>query len=129
VAPRSEVLCNGTVRRQKTLRMARRFKPLHPPLSLSRWLMRVLRAVVQLPVLAVLHAGEHVAFGRAIPFQFVRDDHPRHVCQALEQLAEKLLRRSLVAPTLHQDVEHVASLIHRPPQIGPIPTIMSLAVK
>jgi hypothetical protein len=54
---RSEVLRHGTVRRQETLRMTRRLTPLHPPLLLSRRLMRVLRAVVQVPVLAVLHAG------------------------------------------------------------------------
>jgi hypothetical protein len=36
---RLEVLRNGTVCRQETLRMTRRFKPLHPPLSLSRRLM------------------------------------------------------------------------------------------
>ena len=68
MAFRSEVLRNGTVRRQQTPRMARRFKPLHPPLPLSCWLMRVLRTVVQIPGLAVLHAGENVAFGRAITF-------------------------------------------------------------
>jgi hypothetical protein len=79
----------------------------------------VLGTVIQVPVLAMLHTGEHVLFGRAIAFELVRDDHPRDVSQPFEQLAEKLLRCSLVALTLHQDVEHVAILIHRPPQVVP----------
>ena len=36
---------------------------------------------------------------------------------ALEQLAEELLRRVLVPAALHQDIEDIAVLIHRPPQV------------
>jgi hypothetical protein len=34
-----------------------RLAPLHPPRSLAGGLMRILGAVVQVPVLAVFHAG------------------------------------------------------------------------
>jgi hypothetical protein len=38
---------------------------------------------------------------------------------SLQELPEELPGCSLVAPGLHQDVEHVAVLIDRPPQIVP----------
>src|SRR6185436_3767280 len=41
----------------------------------------------------------------------------RHVAQALEQLTEKPFSRHRVAARLHQDVEHVAVLVDRAPQI------------
>jgi hypothetical protein len=40
--------------------------------------------------------------------------------QALEQLAEKLLRRVLIASALHENVEHVIILIDSPPQVMPL---------
>ena len=37
--------------------------------------------------------------------------------EALEELAEELLRGVLVPTPLHEDVEHIAVLVHRPPQV------------
>ena len=51
---RAEVFGNETIRGEELLRMPRGFKPLHPPLSLARGLVAILRAVVQVPVLAVV---------------------------------------------------------------------------
>jgi hypothetical protein len=68
-------------------------------------------------MLAVFHAWEYLTLCRTIAFELIRDDHTRDIVQALEQLLEKRLRRLLVTPALHQDVEHVPLLIHRPPQI------------
>jgi hypothetical protein len=62
-------------------------------------------------MLAVLHARQDFPLGRAIAFELIRDDHPWHVGQALEQLAEELLRGLLIPPTLHQNFQHVAILI------------------
>src|SRR5262245_20153522 len=97
--------------------MPRRFKPLHPPLSLSRWLMRVLGAVVQVPGLAVLHSRQDLLLRGPITFQFVRDEHPRHAGQPFEKLTEKLLRGLRVAAALHQNIQHMAVLVDRPPEI------------
>jgi hypothetical protein len=47
------------------------------------------------------------------------DDYPWHILQALEQLAEKLLRRVLITAALHENVEHVIVLIDGPPQVMP----------
>ena len=116
----SEVLGDGAIRREKPLGMARRLKPLHPSLPLARGLMRVLRTVVEVAVLAMLHARQDLSLGGPIAFEFIRDDHPWNVLTALEELAEELLSSVLVPSPLHQDVEHHAVLVHRPPQIVPL---------
>ena len=88
---RSEVLGNGAIRRQKTLGMPRGFEPLHAPLMLARRPMGVLTPIIEIPALAMFHPGQYLALGRAIAFELIRDDDPRHVLQALQQLAEELL--------------------------------------
>ena len=67
-------------------------------------------------MLPVFDAGQHVALGGPITRELVRDEHPWHVRQALEQLPQELHRRALIAPGLHQDVKHVAVLIDGAPQ-------------
>ena len=53
----------------------------------------------------------------AVALQLIRVDHPRDVPQTLQQLKEEPLRRLLVPTTLHQDVKHIAILIHGSPQV------------
>ena len=43
--------------------------------------------------------------------------HPRHVSQALEEFAEELLGGQRVSAWLDQDVEHIAVLVDRAPQV------------
>jgi hypothetical protein len=83
--------------------------------------MRVFTAVVEIATLAVVDPGQDIALRRAVALQLIRDDDPRYIPQALEQLAKKLLRGLLVAATLHQDVEHVIVLIHGAPQVMTLP--------
>jgi hypothetical protein len=73
--------------------------------------------VVEIPMLGVLDPRQDLALRRAIAFQLIRDDHPRHVLQPLQQLAEELLRGFLVPAALYEDIEDVAVLIHGPPEI------------
>ena len=63
------------------------------------------------------HRRQKLAVSDLIAGQLVGDNHPRHVSQALEQLTEKPLGRHRVAARLHQDVEHVAVLVDRAPQV------------
>jgi hypothetical protein len=65
----------------------------------------------------MFHAGQDLPFGGCIAFQLIGHNHPWHVRQPFEELAEELLRGGRVAPALHQDIEHMAVLIHRPPEI------------
>lgn len=54
VASGSEVRGNGAIHREKAL---------HAPLTLPRGLVRVLRAVVQIPGLPMFDAGQHLPHG------------------------------------------------------------------
>jgi hypothetical protein len=65
----------------------------------------------------MFHPRQNRSLGGAIAHQRIRDDHPWPVDPALEQLAEKLLGSVRVPPTLYEDIESVAVLIHSPPQI------------
>ena len=77
--------------------------------------MGVLTPVIERAALAMFHAGEHLALGGTVALQLIRDDHTRHRDEALEQRAKALLRGPLITPTLYQDIEDVAVLIHSPP--------------
>jgi hypothetical protein len=79
--------------------------------------MGVLTPVIEIATLAVFYPGQYLTLGRAVALQLVRNDNPWHVLQSLEQLAEKLLRRMLIAAALHENVEHVILLIDGPPQV------------
>ncbi len=80
--------------------------------------MRVLRSIVQPLVLAMLNTRHDLSFRRAVALQLICDDHSWHVLQALQQLAEEPLGCFLTSLTLHQDVQHVAILIHGSPQVA-----------
>src|SRR5215467_4299419 len=82
--------------------------------------MRILTAVVEVATLPVFHAGQYLALRGTVALELVRNDYPRHVLQALQQLAKKLLRRLLIAPALHEDVKHVIVLVDSPPQVMPL---------
>src|SRR5215468_2247376 len=114
---RSKVLGNGAVGRQKTLGMSRRLKPLHAIFSLPCRPMRILTPVIEVAALAVFHPGQGLALRGAVALQLVRNDDARHVQQALQQFAEKLLRRLLVASALHEDIEDVVVLVDRAPEV------------
>jgi len=116
----SEMLGNRAVRGEEPLRVPGRLEPLHTPLPLTSGLVRVLSTVVQVPVLPMLHARQELAHGRAVALQLIRDEHPWDILTAFEELTEEFLRSLLVPPPLHQDVEHHAIMIDRPPEIVPL---------
>jgi hypothetical protein len=88
--------------------VSQRFEPLHAPLSLAGGLMRVFRPVIQVPMLSMFHTGQDLALRRTITRQFIRNDHPRHVGQALQQFAKELLRGLPIPPPLHENIQDVA---------------------
>ena len=78
--------------------------------------MRVFCPIVQAFVLAVLHARQDLTFRRSIALQFISDDHAWDVLESFEELAKEAFRRVCVPSALHQDIQHVAVLIHCSPQ-------------
>jgi hypothetical protein len=112
-----KVLGDRTIRSQEPVSMPRVLETLHAPLPLPGRLVRVLGAVIEVPVLPVLHPWQELALGRPITLQLICDHHARDVPQAFEQLPEESLRSGFIPPTLHQNVEDVPVLIDAPPQI------------
>ena len=97
--------------------MPHRFESFHRTLARSGRLVGVLRAVVQVLRPAMLHRVQDLAVRHLVAGELVGDDHPGRLPQALEELAEELLGGHRVSARLHEHVEHVAVLIHRPPQL------------
>jgi hypothetical protein len=93
----------------------------HRSFPLPGRLVRVLGPVIQVLRPAVLHARDQPPVGHAIAGQLVGDQHPGHVPQSCEQLAEEPGRGLRVPPGGDQNVQHGALLVHRPPQIVGLP--------
>ena len=82
--------------------------------------MRDLGAVVLAQALLVAGGQAHLAEGGAIGPQPVGGDHGRREALLPEQLAHQLAGGVLVPPALHQDVQHLALVVHRPPEMHPL---------
>jgi len=121
VASRSDVLGHGTIGGEESLGVPRGLKPLQAPLPLAGRLVGILVAVIEVPVLAVLHSSKDLPLRRTIASQLIRNDHPRHVRQSLQQPAKELLGGVHVAPALHQDIQYMAILIDGAPQVMALP--------
>ena len=63
------------------------------------------------------HGRHHGAVRRRVAAQLVRDQTARFAALSFQELPEEPFSRPAIAPRLHQDVEHVAVLVHGPPQI------------
>jgi hypothetical protein len=117
---RAEVLGDRTIRGQIALGVPGGLEPLHPPFPLARGLVGVFGPIIQIAVLAVFDTGEQLSLRGAVTLELVRDDYPWDILTPLEELPKELLGRGFVTATLHQDIEHVPVLIHRPPEIVPV---------
>jgi hypothetical protein len=112
-----EVLGDRPIRGEKPLRVPCGLEPLHAPLPLAGGLVRVLGAVIQVSMLAVLHPRQYLALRGAIAFELIGDEPPWDILTPFEELMEELLGRFFVPPSLHQDIEDGTVLIHGSPQI------------
>jgi hypothetical protein len=122
VTSRAEVLHDGTISREEPLGLSGRLEPLHPSFALTRRLMGVRGVTLERAVRQLFHAPHERSLGGSITAQLIRDDDPWSILASFEELAEKFLRRRLVPPALHQDIEDMAVLIDRPPEVMPLTT-------
>ncbi len=97
--------------------MAHRFEPSHLPFSLSGRLVRDLRPVVAPLILHVPDIRQKLSASCPVATQLVGYDHARHVAYTLQEFHEEALCRPLVTAFLHQNVEYIAVLIDRPPEV------------
>jgi hypothetical protein len=78
--------------------------------------MRIFRPVVQIAMLPMFDTGQDLAHGGTVASQLIHDHHSMDISLALEKLANEGPGGFLVAPTLDENIQHVAVLIHRPPE-------------
>jgi hypothetical protein len=79
--------------------------------------MRVLCAIVQPSAQPMANPRHHLNQGYGVALEAIGHYGARTVAQTLEQLSKEPLRGSLVPLSLNQDVEDLAALIDRTPQI------------
>ena len=51
--------------------------------------MGILRAIIEVTALTVFHPGQDLALRRAVALELIRDDKPRDILTALEELKER----------------------------------------
>jgi hypothetical protein len=90
-------------------------EPQHSAPALAGGLMRIFRAVVQIAMLAMLHARQELALGRPIALQPIRDQYTWEILQAFQELAEEFLGRRLIATALDQNIEGIPVLVNGAP--------------
>jgi hypothetical protein len=73
------MLRHGTLGGEEPLGLPGRLEPLHAPLPLAGGLVRMLRPMVQIAVLAMFHTGHDLAQGRPRALEVIRDDHPGNI--------------------------------------------------
>jgi hypothetical protein len=89
----------------------------HCLFALSGGLVAVLGPVVEVFRLLVLDAGRDFVVGRGVGAEFVGGEHPRHRAGLLHQPAEEVPGCGLVPAVLRENVQEVAVLVDRPPQV------------
>ena len=108
-----ERVVNGGVNGQEALGRSGRFEPLHLTLAPSCRLMRILGPIVLAQ--APLVASRQADFGLCGAVRAKLVGHQHIGCEALflEQLAHQFHGCSLVAPSLHKQVENLAFVVNR----------------
>ena len=112
----SEKVTNTRMQTKEALCVTRRFESLHLTLLPSRMLMRVFCPIVRVSRSVVNCAWEYCTNRRGIATQTVRHYPSRLSALTGQHFAEESFGSDPISATLHQDVEHVAVLVHSAPQ-------------
>ena len=78
---KAKEIVDGALNRQKPLGLSWGFEPAHLVFPLTCWLMRDFRSIVLVAILAVAHAGQELAAGRAITPQMIGHKQTGNVVQ------------------------------------------------
>ena len=108
---------NNSVHLKESLGVLAGLEPAHPPLSFSCGLVRVLRSVVQVPVLSVSNTRHHHPFCRSVAAELVGNDDARLAPSRPQKLAKEAHGCEAIALWLDQNIEDNAVLIDRSPEV------------
>lgn len=120
VSPHSKQILHNSVDVEETLRVVRRSEPAHLPFALSRGLIGGFGAIVRVAG-RVVGDRRHDVMRGTVAAQLVGDETTRCLSLAPQQSPKESARRSPVSTRLDEDVDHVAVLIHRAPEILALP--------
>src|SRR6266849_3999642 len=101
----------------EALHLGGRLEAPHLTLALARRLMGNFGSIVRVLVRDVNHGRHHGSTSRRIAAQLVRDQTSRYGSLAFQQLPEEARGGTPIAPGLHEDIDHVAVFVDRPPEI------------
>jgi hypothetical protein len=93
------------------------FESTHRSFALTRWLLRVLGPIVEAFVLPMRDAAQDVLFGCSVTRQCIGNDDPWDILTPFEELPKELLGGILISSALDENIQHIAVLINRPPQV------------
>jgi hypothetical protein len=116
VAGKVEEIGDGIMDRDEALQLPRRFEPLHDPLSPPRWPMRILRAIVEPFMLAMLERHAHGHARRAVGTKLIGDQDTRSAGLFAYEFAKQAFGGASVAAALNQSVEDEAVPIDGAPK-------------
>src|SRR5713226_1298600 len=113
----SEEILYEAVHGGEALHLGGRLEAPHLALALAGRLMGHFGSIVCVLVRGVDHGRHHSPTSRRIAAQLVRDQTSRYRSLAFQQLPEEARGGTPIAPGLHEDVDHVAVFVDRPPEI------------
>jgi hypothetical protein len=99
------------------------FETAHVPLPLASRLMRDFGSIVVVSLHTVSHVAEDASYGSGVAPQAVGNDPQWFGALAAQQSSKESLCGTLITMRLGQDADHVAILIHGPPQTLLLPLI------
>ena len=120
VSSDAEEVLDKSMNGQESLGLTRRFEPSHLPFTLPRRLVRDLGPIVLVLVGAVDDGWHDLAVSGAVASQLVGDEPPGWPALPLQQLTKEAFSGSPIASRLDEDIDDVAILVHRTPEILPL---------
>jgi hypothetical protein len=102
---------------QETLRLLRRFKAAHAPLSYPRRLVRKFSAIIGILRCVMNRVRDQVSMRNAVASQLIRHYLSRFTTMSSYEPLEETLSRRAVPAWLQKYVDHLAILIYRSPQV------------
>src|SRR3974377_1232647 len=102
---------------KKPLCLTGGFESTHLPFPLARCLMRSLHSIVSVTLGRVSHVAEAGSHRGRVASQSVSNDPQRLSSLSAQKSAEEPFCGASITPRLHQDVDYVAILVDRPPEI------------
>ena len=113
----AEEVLDGSMHREKSLRLSRGLEPSHLSLALACRLVGDFRPIVLVKLGTVDDRRHDRPVRHAVASQLVGDQPPGRATLTLQQLTEEAFGGAGVSPSMNQDIKHITVLINGTPEI------------